>query len=302
MSEYILKTENLTKQFGKKKAVDAVSIHVKEGEIYGFVGRNGAGKTTFLKMLANLLTVSRGSIEMFGSMDLGNARDQMGVLIENPGLYPAMNAYENMKMKSLLLGLKRPDKKIQELLQLVGLDKVANKKTKNFSLGMKQRLGLAITLLNDPKLILLDEPINGLDPQGIVEIRAILLKLQKQGMTIIISSHILEELEKIANRYGVIASGRLVKELTSDELDAMAKSCIEVVVDDSEVSMRILKKMNITEYEQEENVFHIYDLSIDKAELNANLVTNGVRVSAIFEKKESVEDMFISMMGGADYV
>lgn len=302
MSEYILETTSLTKKFGKKTAVDAVEMHVKAGEIYGFIGRNGAGKTTFLKMIANLLHKSNGDIKLFGSTDLTPARGRIGVLIENPGLYPAMSAYDNIKMKCILLGIKDSDKKIKELLELVGLEKVAKKNTKNFSLGMKQRLGLAITLVNDPELLLLDEPINGLDPQGIIEIREILLKLQKRGMTIIISSHILEELGKIANRYGVIASGALIKELTRDQLEELSKNAIQVEVDDVAESIRVLKKLNIDNYDHEDNIFRIYDLNVDRAKLNSTLVVNGVLVSSIFEQSESVEDLFVDMMGGANYV
>lgn len=302
MSEYILETTSLTKKFGKKTAVDAVEMHVKAGEIYGFIGRNGAGKTTFLKMIANLLHKSNGDIKLFGSTDLTPARGRIGVLIENPGLYPAMSAYDNIKMKCILLGIKDSDKKIKELLELVGLEKVAKKNTKNFSLGMKQRLGLAITLVNDPELLLLDEPINGLDPQGIIEIREILLKLQKRGMTIIISSHILEELGKIANRYGVIASGALIKELTRDQLEELSKNAIQVEVDDVAESIRVLKKLNIDNYDHEDNIFRIYDLNVDRAKLNSTLVVNGVLVSSIFEQSESVEELFVDMMGGANYV
>lgn len=302
MSEYILETTSLTKKFGKKTAVDAVEMHVKAGEIYGFIGRNGAGKTTFLKMIANLLHKSNGDIKLFGSTDLTPARGRIGVLIENPGLYPAMSAYDNIKMKCILLGIKDSDKKIKELLELVGLEKVAKKNTKNFSLGMKQRLGLAITLVNDPELLLLDEPINGLDPQGIIEIREILLKLQKRGMTIIISSHILEELGKIANRYGVIASGALIKELTRDQLEELSKNAIQIEVDDVAESIRVLKKLNIDNYDHEDNIFRIYDLNVDRAKLNSTLVVNGVLVSSIFEQSESVEDLFVDMMGGANYV
>ncbi|MFV0395007.1 MAG: ABC transporter ATP-binding protein [Coprobacillaceae bacterium] len=299
MSEYILETKDLTKRFGKKNAVDAVNMHVKEGEIYGFIGRNGAGKTTFLKMIANLLHKSSGEIELFGSLDLKKSRHKIGVLIENPGLYPAMTAYDNLKMKCMILGIEDSDKKIKELLHLVGLDNVAKKKAKHFSLGMKQRLGLAITLINDPKLLLLDEPINGLDPQGIVEIREILLKLQARGMTIIISSHILEELVKIANRFGVIASGNLVKEITRDQLDELAKQSIQVEVNDIPESIQTLKQLNITEYEYNDNTLSIFDLNIDRAVLNSTLVGNGVLVSSIFEKNESSEELFIEMMGGS---
>ena len=301
MSEYILETMNLTKQFGKKKAVNTVNMHVKQGEIYGFIGRNGAGKTTFLKMIANLLHKSSGEIKLFGSADLNKSRRKIGVLIENPGLYPAMNAYDNLKIKCMMLNIENSEQKIKELLHLVGLDKVTKKKVKQFSLGMKQRLGLALTLINDPELLLLDEPINGLDPQGIVEIREILLKLQKRGMTIIISSHILEELVKIANRYGVIASGELVKELTREELVQLGKHSIEVEVDNIEESIQVLKKLDITNYEYHDNTLTIYDVNIDRASLNTTLVTSGISVSSIFEEKGDSEKLFIDMMGGANY-
>lgn len=302
MSDYILETRDLTKRFKQKKAVDAVNMHVKEGEIYGFIGRNGAGKTTFLKMISSLLHLTSGEIILFGSNDLTTARDKIGILIENPGLYPTMSAYDNIKMKCIMLGIPHSDQKIMELLRLVGLEKVAKKKSKNFSLGMKQRLGLAITLVNDPKLLLLDEPINGLDPQGIVEMREILLNLQKQGMTIIISSHILEELGKFANRYGVIASGKLVKELTKAELDDMSHASIEIVVDDVTKSKEILQSMRIEDFSCEENTISILDPTIDTAALNKALVTNGVAVSSLFMKNNGVEEMFIEMMGGANYV
>lgn len=302
MSEYILETNNLTKQFGKKKAVDSVNMHVKEGEIYGFIGRNGAGKTTFLKMIANLLHKSDGQIELFGSCDLKKSRDKIGVLIENPGLFPTMTAYDNLKMKCMICNVKDVDKKIKEVLELVGLEKVAKKKTKNFSLGMKQRLGLALTLINNPKLLLLDEPINGLDPQGIVEIREILLKLQAKGITIIISSHILEELVKIANRFGVIASGQLVKEITRDQLELLGKQAIQIEVDNIPESIQILETLNITNYEYQDHTLRIYDINIDRASLNTSLVTSGIMVSSIFEQNESTEQLFIQMMGGANYV
>lgn len=303
MSEYILESNGISKKFGHKIAVDKVDMHVKQGEIYGFIGRNGAGKTTFLKMVANLLTTTEGTIKLFGNTDLKKSRFRIGVLIENPGLYPNLSAYENLKLKCILLGIPNKEKKIQELLKLVGLEKVAKKNTKNFSLGMKQRLGLAITLINDPELLLLDEPINGLDPQGIIEIREILLHLQKErGMTIIISSHILEELGKIANRYGVIASGKLIKEITRSELEEMSKSCIQIEVDNATRGKSILRDLEISDYQLEDNVFSIFDLTVDKAFLNAKFVTGGVRVSSIFEKRDSVEDVFIDMMGGANYV
>ena len=220
MNEYLLSTYNLTKQFGHKKAVDQVSIHIKRGAIYGFIGRNGAGKTTFLKMISGLAQPTSGEIEMFGyrGKELKNVRSRVSCLIESPGLYGNMSAYDNLAVKCRLFGIN--DKRyIENILKTVGLSNVGKKKTKHFSLGMKQRLGIGMALVGEPDLLLVDEPINGLDPQGIAEIRDMIFKLRdEQNMTIIISSHILEELSKIATHYGIIHNGTLVQEITKEEL------------------------------------------------------------------------------------
>ena len=220
MSELLLQTRNLTKQYGRHRAVDDVNMHIKKGAIYGFIGRNGAGKTTCLKMISGLSTPSYGEIEMFGykGKDLQKVRSRVGCLIEAPGLYGNMSAYDNLNIKCKLTGIKKKGY-IDELLKTVGLDTVGEKKTKHYSLGMKQRLGIALALVGEPDLLILDEPINGLDPQGIVEVRETIQKLAKErGMTICISSHILEELSKIATDYGIIHNGCLVQELTREEL------------------------------------------------------------------------------------
>ena len=199
MSEILLQTRNLTKQYGRHRAVDDVNMHIKKGAIYGFIGRNGAGKTTCLKMISGLSTPSYGEIEMFGykGKDLQKVRSRVGCLIEAPGLYGNMSAYDNLNIKCKLTGIKKKGY-IEELLKTVGLDTVGEKKTKHYSLGMKQRLGIALALVGEPDLLILDEPINGLDPQGIVEVRETIQKLAKErGMTICISSHILEELSQI---------------------------------------------------------------------------------------------------------
>ena len=196
MSELLLQTRNLTKQYGRHRAVDDVNMHIKKGAIYGFIGRNGAGKTTCLKMISGLSTPSYGEIEMFGykGKDLQKVRSRVGCLIEAPGLYGNMSAYVNLNIKCKLTGIKKKGY-IEELLKTVVLDTVGEKKTKHYSLGMKQRLGIALALVGEPDLLILDEPINGLDPQGIVEVRETIQKLAKErGMTICISSHILEEL------------------------------------------------------------------------------------------------------------
>lgn len=220
MSEMLLETRGLTKQYGHHKAVDSVSMHIKKGAIYGFIGRNGAGKTTCLKMISGLSKPTSGEIEIFGykGKDLQKVRSRVGCLIEAPGLYGNMTAYENLNIKCKLLGIKKADY-VEEILKTVGLEQVGRKKTKHFSLGMKQRLGIGLALVGEPDLLVLDEPINGLDPQGIAEVRDTIQRLQKErNMTICISSHILEELSKIATDYGIIHNGSLLQELTRDEL------------------------------------------------------------------------------------
>ncbi|OCN05952.1 hypothetical protein A4S06_06945 [Erysipelotrichaceae bacterium MTC7] len=302
MSDYIVKTNGLTKTYGRRNVVDHIDMHVKRGEIYGFIGRNGAGKTTTLKMIANLVSPTTGTMELFGSTNLTDARSKIGVLIENPGLYPAMNAYDNVKMKCLLLGIPHSEKKIIELLELVGLDKVAKKKAKNFSLGMKQRLGVALTLVNDPELILLDEPINGLDPQGIVELRDLFLKLQDRGITIIVSSHILEELSKICNRFGVIASGKLIREVTSDELHTLSHTAIVIEVDKDVEAKKVLMELGVQDFRQDDKTFFVFDEDANPGKINTALVHAGIEVSSLHTQDEDIESMFINMMGGANYV
>ena len=219
---YVLSTDNLTKIYHNFKAVDSLNIHVEEGDIYGFIGRNGAGKTTTLKMISGLASPSSGKFSLFGEPYevLNNKKIfvQVGNLIEEPGIYPDMTAFDNVYLKCICAGIK--DKSYaMDLLKLVDLDRTGKKKAKGFSLGMRQRLGIALALVGEPKLIILDEPINGLDPQGILEIRETILKLNKERkITFIISSHILGELSKMATRYGIIDKGQLLKELSAKEL------------------------------------------------------------------------------------
>ena len=212
MSELLLSTKGLTKQYGRQKAVSRMDIHVKKGSIYGLIGRNGAGKTTFLKMVAGLASPTDGEINLFGytGNQLKRIRSRVGCLIESPGLYGNLSAYDNLKIKCKFCGINKKGY-IEEILKLVGLENTGKKKSKHFSLGMKQRLGIGLALIGEPDLLLLDEPINGLDPQGIVEIRDMIWRLKEErNMTIIISSHILEELSKIATDYGIIHEGQLL--------------------------------------------------------------------------------------------
>lgn len=220
MSDYLLCTRGLTKRFGRHNAVDHVDLHIPRGSIYGFIGRNGAGKTTCLKMISGLATPTEGEIEIFGykGRNLNEIRSRIGCLIEAPGLYENMTAYENLKTKCLFCGIHKKGY-IEDILETVGLLNTGKKKTKHFSMGMKQRLGIGLALVGEPDLLVLDEPINGLDPQGIAEVRDTLQKLQEErSMTILVSSHILEELSKIATDYGIIHNGNLLQELTREEL------------------------------------------------------------------------------------
>ena len=210
--DYILTTEKLTKTYGKKDAAQNISIHVRKGSIYGLIGRNGAGKTTVMRMISGLSKPTSGTYEMHGVN-----RSGVGVLIESPGIYPNMSAEENLRLKCIGLGCYTKDY-VQKLLTIVGLENTGKKNAGSFSLGMRQRLGIALALVGDPKMIVLDEPINGLDPQGIVEVRQTLEKLRdEKGITIMISSHILDELGKLADCYGIIHEGRLLDEFTTEE-------------------------------------------------------------------------------------
>ena len=213
---YILTTENLTKTYDKKDAAKNINIHIREGEIYGLIGRNGAGKTTVMRMISGLSRPTSGSYQIHGENKNG-----IGVLIESPGIYKNMSAKENLKLKCIAMGCDS-DEYIEGLLKTVGLEDTGKKNAGSFSLGMRQRLGIALALVGDPKMIVLDEPINGLDPQGIVEVRQTLEKLKEEkGITIMISSHILDELGKLADSYGIIHNGELVDEFSNDSLAAV---------------------------------------------------------------------------------
>ena len=259
MSGFLLETHGLTKQYGHHKAVDSVNLHVKKGAIYGFIGRNGAGKTTCLRMIAGLARPTAGEISLFGysGKEILQVRSRVGCLIETPGLYRNMTAYENLKVKCLMTGIKKKGY-IEDILESVGLADTGNKRVKNFSLGMKQRLGVALALVGEPALIVLDEPINGLDPQGIAEVRDTIQRLcDEKNMTIIISSHILEELAKIATDYGIIHNGSLIQELTREELMRRCSERIEITLDNPESALPVLDNMGFVNY-QVADKNHIY--------------------------------------------
>lgn len=304
MSELLLQTQGLTKQFGHHKAVDHIDIHIKKGAIYGFIGRNGAGKTTFLRMISGLSAPTRGKVEMFGcsGRDLKQIRSRVGCLIEAPGLYGNMTAYDNLKIKCKFFGIKKPGY-IEDILNTVGLQDVGKKKAKHFSLGMKQRLGIGLALVGEPDLLVLDEPINGLDPQGIAEVRDTILKLQKQrNMTIIISSHILEELSKIATDYGIIHNGSLLQELTREELLERCSERIEVTLDRPKEAVPVLDSMGFQNYRVvDKEHIHIFERLNDSARLNMALAKAGVSVRGISITSEELEAYFLNLTGGAQH-
>ena len=301
MGDNILVTNNLTKRYGVKNAADKINIHVKKGEIYGLIGRNGAGKTTILKMLSGLSTPTEGSYSIFGKTgkELDSVRPKVGTLIENPGLYPNLSAYENLKLKCIVMD-RNEDGYINELLTLVGLQDTGKKASKNFSMGMKQRLGIALALVGDPEIIILDEPINGLDPQGIAEMRDILTTLSREkGLTIIISSHILEELAKIANAYGIIHDGKLLVEMTAWELEEKCGEYTVLKTDNNEKTADILKKFGVTDFDRiDDETIHINVKMNNKGKIIQELVISGVDIREIAQKRITLEQYYLDLTGG----
>ena len=301
MSEILLQTKALTKQYGHQKAVDNVDIHIKKGAIYGFIGRNGAGKTTCMRMIGGLAKPTSGEISMFGyaGKDLSKVRSRVGCLIEAPGVYPNMTAKENIEMKCRLFGISKKGY-AEGILDRVGLLNVGKKKTKNFSLGMKQRLGIGMALVGEPDLLVLDEPINGLDPQGIVEVRETIQKLAKErGMTICISSHILEELSKIATDYGIIHNGCLVQELTREELMKKCSERIELTLDNPKQAIPVLDDMGFSSYQViDKEHIHIFERLGESASLNMELAKAGIPVKGISITSEELENYFLRLTGG----
>lgn len=302
MSEYLLSTKGLSKCFGHHKAVDHVNLHIRKGAIYGFIGRNGAGKTTCLKMISGLAEPTEGEIEIFGykGNDLKQMRSRIGCLIEAPGLYENMTAYENIKTKCLFCGIHQKGY-IEDILEIIGLSHTGKKKAKHFSLGMKQRLGIGLALVGEPDLLVLDEPINGLDPQGIAEVRDTLSRLQQErNLTILISSHILEELSKLATDYGIIHNGTLLQELTREELMRRCSERIEIVLDEPRRAVPILDRLGFTQYQvTDSSHIQVYERLSESAMLNMELSKAGILVKSITITNEELETYFLNLTGGA---
>ena len=300
MMKDVIVTQNLTKMYGDKAAVSSMDMHVKQGDIYGFIGRNGSGKSTTLKMLCGLAFPTQGSIRVFGqSLSRESVRKRIGVLIESPGLEGGRSAYENMYLKASLMGIVDPDKEIRELLTLTGLNPDNKKLVKRYSIGMKQRLGIAMALLGGPDLLILDEPINGLDPEGMNQLRSLLVDLnQKKGVTILVSSHILGELSKMATRYGIIKDGCLVKEISKEELSAECKDYLYLKTSDSKMAAVLLEeKLRIRNYEvRPEGEIRIYQKA-DSGQITTVMTSAGISVFAIYGHQQDLEGYFLDLMG-----
>ena len=303
MKEVILKTYNITKKYGNQVAVNNVNMTIRKGEIYGFIGQNGAGKTTLIRLITGLIHKTGGEIELLGATgenELNKSRTMVGSLIETPSFYTNMTARENLEVSRLVRNI--PGKKcIDEVLELVGLKDVEKKKVKNFSLGMRQRLGIANALMGNPKLLILDEPINGLDPMGIVEIRELLKKINKEkDITILISSHILSELSELATTYGIISNGKLIEEITAEELAEKCRQYIDLKVDDTSRAVTLLEReLGISDYEVlEDKKIKVFSNLENVGEVNSILSKSGVIVQSISIKGENLEEYFMNKIGG----
>ncbi len=294
---YIIETTNLTKKFNEKLAVNNINMHVAKGDIYGFIGKNGAGKTSTMKLLLGTSFPTSGSIKLFDNENLDRERVKIGSLIEAPGIYRNFSAYENLKRFSMISG--GTEKEIKDLLNLVGLGNVGNKKAGEFSLGMRQRLGIAIAMLGNPELLILDEPINGLDPAGIKEIRDLILRINKErGVTILISSHLLDELSKIVTKYGIINSGVLMEEISADELNNRCRKYLTIKSDNpSKVNKILAENYKELEINFKNDLVYIYNHLEKSAEMNKILVENNIKVSEIHIMQSGFEDYFIERIG-----
>ncbi|MFF2796315.1 ABC transporter ATP-binding protein [Lysinibacillus xylanilyticus] len=298
--EYIVQTENLSKSFGKEQAVSNINLKIRKGEIYGFLGPNGAGKTTTIRMLLGLMKPSSGKIKIF-QKDLTKERinilAKVGSLVENPSYYPHLTAYENLEALRKILGV--PKSRIDEVLEIVRLKDAADKKVKGFSLGMKQRLGIAASLLHNPELLILDEPTNGLDPSGIIEIRNLIKRLPEEyGMTIIISSHLLSEIDQMATQVGIVTKGKMIFQDSIEAMRRFAQPKVVIKVSDSEKGWRSLVANGIKAEHKDDRI--LFDECSDEkvAHIVQILVQEGISVYRVEEEKRSLEEIFLQMTTG----
>lgn len=299
--DYVLKTNNLSKHYKDFKALNNLSMNIPKGSIYGFVGRNGAGKTTLIRLICGLQQPTSGDFELYGlkstDKDISKSRRRMGAVVETPSIYLDMTAEDNLKHQYRILGMPSFDG-IPELLKLVGLENVEKKKARDFSLGMRQRLGIAVALCGNADFLVLDEPINGLDPQGIIEMRELILKLNREKqITVLISSHILDELSKLATHYGFIDHGKIVREMSAEELENTCRKCVRMNVTDTKALSRVLDKMGHEYKILDDNIVDVF-AKPNFTELVLALVKENCEVVSVTEHDESLEGFFISLVGG----
>ena len=299
--EYVLEANALCKQYKHFKALDNLNMRVPKGAIYGFVGKNGAGKTTLIRVITGLQNPTSGEYAIYGIVNtdksIAQSRRRMGAVVETPAVYLDMTANDNMKTQYRIMGIPSFDG-IDKLLSLVGLSDTGNKKAKNFSLGMKQRLGIAVALAGNPDFLVLDEPMNGLDPQGIVEIQELILKLNREmGITVLISSHILDELSRIATHYGFIDSGHIIKEISAEELERSCTKKTVVTVTDIQAFVRALDRLGLSYRVTGDETVEIYD-SISVSALSEAAKSESCAILSLHEQEESLESFYLNLIGG----
>ena len=302
--KYILTADNLNKNYRHSHALHNFSMHIPKGAIYGFVGENGAGKTTLIRTICGLQAPTSGTYSLYGVKNtdkrIREAQQRIGAVVESPAVYLDMNAENNLKYQYHVLGLPTYDG-LKELLHLVGLEKTGRKKVRNYSLGMKQRLGIAVPLVGNPDFLILDEPTNGLDPQGIIELRELILKLNRQRqITVLISSHNLDELSRTATHYGFIVNGAMAKEITAEELDKACRKCAVLTVTDTGVLARALDLLGLEYVILSGSTANVYG-EIPISELTLELAKNRCRILSLHEKDETLESYYINLTGGGRY-
>ncbi len=301
--DYVLETNNLRKKYRRNEVLIDVNMHIEKGAIYGLIGKNGAGKTTLIRVICGLQKPTAGNYSICGvsnvSKDISKTRKKIGAIIESPSLCLNMSAEDNLKKQYKITGIPNLEG-IHDILKIVKLDDKKNKKVKNFSLGMKQRLGIAIALVGSPDFIILDEPINGLDPEGIIEIRELILKLNKEkGITFLISSHYLDELSKIATCYGFLNDGKIVKEISKKELEQDFKKKIQIKIDNVKECVRYLEETRIPYKIISDEVIDIYE-KINVTKLVTALSKRNCIVNNFQEKDETLESYYLNLIGGAE--
>lgn len=301
--DYILTTENLVKQYRHFKALNGLTMHIPKGSIYGFVGKNGAGKTTLIRIICGLQKPTEGGFTLYGvnssDSNIVKARQRVGAVVETPAIYMDMTAEDNLKQQYKVLGLSSFDS-IPELIKLVGLGNTGKKKARRFSLGMKQRLGIAMAMAGNPDFLVLDEPTNGLDPQGIIDMRELILKLNREyHITVLISSHILDELSRLATHYGIIDNGCMVKELNSDELESLCRKCMRTEVSNMTGLIRVLNNMGVDYNVVSDTQADIFS-KLNISQLVFTLAKEDCEIISIETRDESLESVFISLIGGGN--